>query len=199
LREAGREASTTLFVSSQILCEFYSIVTNPRRVSKPRSAADAVAAISGLLGFLHVLPVPARAVDVRLDLLRRHPVTGGDVFDLQIVATMQANGIQRIYTFNTADFAAFSDSSSQCRSPAHPDQYLVARRRQATAQPVKSIAAPGRPAPQVENDPAPCFHLLAPRRRFHETLTGLARMEFMRQKSKLSSDVKPQHVESGRR
>jgi predicted nucleic acid-binding protein len=29
LREAGREASTTLFVSSQILCEFYSIVTNP--------------------------------------------------------------------------------------------------------------------------------------------------------------------------
>jgi predicted nucleic acid-binding protein len=94
--EAAREASTTLFVNSQILCEFYSVVTNPRRVSKPRSAADAVAAISGLLGFLHVLPVPARAVDVWLDLLRRHPVTGGDVFDLQIVATMQANGIQRI-------------------------------------------------------------------------------------------------------
>jgi predicted nucleic acid-binding protein len=161
LLEAGREASTTLFVTAQILCEFYSIVTNPRRVSKPRSAADAVAAISGLLGFLHVLPVPARAVD-GLDLLRRHPATGGDVFDLQIVATMQANGIQRIYTFNTADFAAFSDSSSQYRSPAHPDQYLVARRRQATAQPVKSIATPGRPAPQVENAPAPCFHLLAP-------------------------------------
>jgi predicted nucleic acid-binding protein len=92
--EAGREASTTLFVTAQILCEFYSIVTNPRRVSKPRSAADAVAAISGLLGFLDVLPVPARAVDVWLDLLRPHPVTGGDVFDLQIVATMQANGIQ---------------------------------------------------------------------------------------------------------
>ncbi len=50
-----------------------------------------------------------RAVDVWLDLLRRHPVTGGDVFDLQIVATMQANGIQRTYTFNTADFAAFSE------------------------------------------------------------------------------------------
>ncbi len=61
LLEAVREASTTLFVTSQILCEFYSVVTNPRRVSKPRSAADAVAAISGLLGFLHVLPVPARS------------------------------------------------------------------------------------------------------------------------------------------
>ena len=41
LLEAAREASTTLFVTSQILCEFYSVVTNPRRVSNPRSAADA--------------------------------------------------------------------------------------------------------------------------------------------------------------
>jgi predicted nucleic acid-binding protein len=84
-------------LSSQILCEFYSIVTNPRRVPKPRAAADAIAAISSLLAFLHVLPVPAPAVDGLLDLLRRHPVTGGDVFDLHIVATMQANGVERIY------------------------------------------------------------------------------------------------------
>jgi predicted nucleic acid-binding protein len=107
----AREASTTLFVTSQILCEFYSIVTNPRRVAKPRAAADALTAISGLLAFLHVLPVPTHTVDRLLDLLRRHPVTGGDVFDLQIVATMQANGIDRMYTFNTADFEAFSELS----------------------------------------------------------------------------------------
>jgi predicted nucleic acid-binding protein len=46
-----------------------------------------------------------------LDLLRRHPVTGGDVFDLQIVATMQANGVERIYTFNADDFAVFPELS----------------------------------------------------------------------------------------
>ena len=67
--------------------------------------------MSGLLAFLHVLPAPAQAVDGLLDLLRRHPVTGGDAFDLQIAATMQANGVQRIYTFNTADFGAFSELS----------------------------------------------------------------------------------------
>ena len=111
LLEAAREDSTTLFVTSQILCEFYSIVTNPRRVSKPRGAAEALTAISGLLAFLHVLPVPAHTVDRLLDLLRRRPVTGGDVFDLQIVATMQANGVGRIYTFNTADFEVFSELS----------------------------------------------------------------------------------------
>jgi len=84
-------------------------VTNARRVSNPRSPEDALRAISGLLTFLHVLPIPARAVEGWLDLLRRRPVTGGDIFDLQIVATMQANGIQRIYTFNSDDFEAFSE------------------------------------------------------------------------------------------
>jgi predicted nucleic acid-binding protein len=109
LLDAARDQSTTLFVTSQVLCEFYSIVTNSRRVPKPRSSDDAMRAISGLLVFLRVLPSPASVVEAWLDLLRRHPVTGGEVFDLQIVATMQANGIQRIYTFNASDFAVFPE------------------------------------------------------------------------------------------
>jgi predicted nucleic acid-binding protein len=80
-----------------------------RRVPKPRSSDDALRAIAGLLAFLHVLPIPARTVEGWLDLLRRHPVTGGSVFDLQIVATMQANGINRIYTFNSDDFTVFPE------------------------------------------------------------------------------------------
>jgi predicted nucleic acid-binding protein len=44
-----------------------------------------------------------------MQLLERRPVTGGDVFDLQIVATMQANGTERIYTFNADDFEVFSE------------------------------------------------------------------------------------------
>lgn len=111
LLEAARDGSTTLYVTSQILCEFYSIVTNARRVSKPRTSADAVSAISGLLAFLQVLPIPAQTVEGWLSLLRRRPVTGGDVFDLQIVAAMRANDVQRIYTFNTDDFEVFSEIS----------------------------------------------------------------------------------------
>ena len=111
LLEAARDGSTTLYVTSQILCEFYSIVTSARRVSKPRTSADAVSAISGLLAFLHVLPVPAHTVEGWISLLRRRPVIGGDVFDLQIVATMKANDVQRVYTFNTDDFEAFAEIS----------------------------------------------------------------------------------------
>jgi len=58
---------------------------------------------------LYVLPSPARTVAGWMQLLQRRPVTGGDVFDLQIVATMQANGVQRIYTFNTDDFEVFPE------------------------------------------------------------------------------------------
>jgi len=109
LLESARDRSATLYVTSQIICEFYSIVTNSRRVPKPRSPAETITAISGLLAFLRVLPVPAYMVEGLVGLLRRHPVSGGEIFDLQIVATMKANGIQRIYTFNTDDFEAFSE------------------------------------------------------------------------------------------
>jgi len=107
LLDAARSGATTLYVTSQVLCEFYAIVTNARRVLKPRSSADAVAAITDLLSFLHVLPIPARTVEGWLDLLRGRPVTGGGVFDLQIAAARLANDVHRIYTFNTDDFIPF--------------------------------------------------------------------------------------------
>ena len=111
LLEAARNPSIALYVTSQILCEFYSLITNPRRVAVASSPTEALRIISAIMALpgLHVLPTPARAVVGWMELLQRHPVTGGDVFDLQIVATMQANGVQRIYTFNTGDFEVFSE------------------------------------------------------------------------------------------
>jgi predicted nucleic acid-binding protein len=111
LLDAAGDPSITLYVTSQILCEFYSLITNPRRVARASSSTEALNIISAMLALpgLYVLPTPARAVAAWMQLLQRRPVTGGDVFDLQIVATMQANGIQRIYTFNRGDFEVFSE------------------------------------------------------------------------------------------
>ncbi len=111
LLEAARDPAARLYVTSQVLCEFYSVVTNPRRVAAARSpdeALDALAAFLNLPG-IRVLSTPARAVAGWMRLLRRRPVIGGDVFDLQLVATMQVSNIHRIYTFNTEDFAVFSE------------------------------------------------------------------------------------------
>jgi predicted nucleic acid-binding protein len=84
-------------------------VTNPRRVATVHSGAEAIQVIAELLSFLHVLPIPARAVEWWLDMLRSRPVTGGAVFDLQIASSMVANGVNRIYTFNIDDFKHFAE------------------------------------------------------------------------------------------
>jgi predicted nucleic acid-binding protein len=39
--EAARHASITLYDTSQILCEFYSVITNPRRVAAASSPTEA--------------------------------------------------------------------------------------------------------------------------------------------------------------
>lgn len=111
LLEAGRDPSTTLYVTSQILCEFYSVITNPRRVAFASSPTEALRIISALLALpgVRVLPTPTGAVERLMKLLERHPVAGGDVFDLQLVATMQSNNVFRIYTFNAEDFEVFPE------------------------------------------------------------------------------------------
>ena len=122
LPDAASDSSATLYVTSQILCELYSLIANPRRVAVASSSTEALKVISSLLALpgLYVLPTPARAVAGWMQLLQRHPVTGGDVFDLQIVATMQANEIQRIYTFNGTDFKVLNYYLSAC--PPYPRQ-----------------------------------------------------------------------------
>jgi predicted nucleic acid-binding protein len=113
LLDAARDPSITLYVTSQILCEFYSVITNPRRFAAASSSIEALRIISAMLALpgLHVLPTPARAVVGWMELLRRHPVIGAEVFNLQIVATMQANNIERIYTFNIDDFELLPELS----------------------------------------------------------------------------------------
>jgi len=104
LLDGARDDPATLYVTSQILCEFYSVVTNPRRVTQtpckrlPGSSRSCTCCRS-----------PPGAVEGWMDLLRLRPVTGADIFDLQLVATMLANDVSRIYTFNGSDFAAFSE------------------------------------------------------------------------------------------
>jgi toxin-antitoxin system PIN domain toxin len=111
LLQSARDSGTVLFLTSQVLCEFYSIATNPRRIAVPYSPSEALDAIEALLAMpgIRLLATTAGAVDGWMALLRRHPVTGGDVFDLQIVGTMLANNVQRIYTYNTKDFAVFPE------------------------------------------------------------------------------------------
>ena len=108
LDRAGR-GDVKLCLTSQVLAEFFAIVTNPKRVSDPRTPDEAVLAIEAVLALpgAITLAVPPLVASRWLEMLRQHPVRGGAVFDLQLIATMAANGVERICTFNRADFEGF--------------------------------------------------------------------------------------------
>jgi predicted nucleic acid-binding protein len=112
------ESARKLCVSSQVFAEFYSVVTNPRRVTVPFAPAEARAFIGAVLPRFDVLPVTAAVVVCWADLAEKHRVTGADVFDLQLVATMLENGVRRIYTYNRRDFEPFANLEVLTPNPA---------------------------------------------------------------------------------
>jgi predicted nucleic acid-binding protein len=92
LLQAARSPATVLFLTSQILCEFYSIVTNRRRIAVPYSPAEALEAISALL----VLPGHTRAA---------HTCTGRGELD-GLVAPSTCNWWQRVRFADCGDDAS---------------------------------------------------------------------------------------------
>jgi uncharacterized protein len=109
LLEQTQEEAAGLCASSQVLAEFYSIITNPRRVTSPFTSAEALREIEKVCAApgTILVPLPVDVVERWVTLLRRHPITRERIFDVQLVATMLANGISKIYTFNVKDFRPF--------------------------------------------------------------------------------------------
>jgi hypothetical protein len=84
------------FVSPpQNLAEFYATVTNPRRVTQPKTPTEALDAIDGFLGLpgLVLLQPPPDWIVRWVHLLRLFPAKGPNAFDALLVATMQGNGV----------------------------------------------------------------------------------------------------------
>lgn len=103
---------TALAVTPQILMEFYAIITDPRRVTAPRSGEEARAELEKYIYSPRIVTLhPTHDVLTQvLVLLESHPqVTRQTIFDLFIVATMLGNQVSRIYTFNTQDFIGFDE------------------------------------------------------------------------------------------
>jgi predicted nucleic acid-binding protein len=91
--------------------EFFAVITSPRRVTTPRSPEEARAEVEKYARAANILKMypDSTALEQTLDLMQQHPqVTRQDIFDLFLVATMMANGVTRIYTFNQQHFTRFA-------------------------------------------------------------------------------------------
>lgn len=109
LRDQAIEGAITVCLTPQILWEFYSVVTSPRRVERPLAPDRALREMQAYaqaerITFIFPRPSTYRLV---LDWLPRRRVTGRRIFDLYLVATMAENGVSMVYTENVDDFRGF--------------------------------------------------------------------------------------------
>ena len=106
--EASMDGRVPGVLVPQVLLEFFAIVTNPKRVTKPLDSFRAWQQVTALRSSMPLLH-PGQQVLTELDRLvnARRP-TGGRIFDTNLVAQMYAHGVTRICTYNVPDFAAFT-------------------------------------------------------------------------------------------
>jgi len=87
------------------------VVTNRHRVDEPLTVPEAIDQIRKYYRakrLVKIYPGPT-IIERMLALLETHPVSGRDIHDLHLIATMLENGVTKVYTFNTKDFTPFSE------------------------------------------------------------------------------------------
>ncbi len=104
----GLNGEIPLCVSPQIFLEFFSTVTNPTRFDPPRRPEEAIQEIRKYLLSSLLLIFPTEdTLERLLGLAEKHMVKAQEMFDLQLIATMLSNGVDRIYTYNVEHFKPF--------------------------------------------------------------------------------------------
>ena len=96
-------------IAPQILYEFYSIVTNPRRFAPalpPEKACEICRTMQESPELVKILPSPNAVMEV-FNLAEEHGVEGAGVLDCVLAATAKENGVEVIYTQNLVDFERF--------------------------------------------------------------------------------------------
>jgi toxin-antitoxin system PIN domain toxin len=110
-RERGRGGEFVPCITPQILFEFYAVITDPRRVHQPLTAAQAASEMAQYFDDPKIRKIhPGEEIGaVVLSLIRKYTVVRQDIFDVVIVATMIVNGIPKICSYDTAQFSRFRE------------------------------------------------------------------------------------------
>jgi len=111
LLEKGLVGEVKLCVCPQVLLEFFSVVTNPRRVTSPINSEEATEEINRYLRAKNILKIYPKddILDITVELLKKYGAKENEIFDLQLAATMLSNNVTRLYTYNQGDFSKFKE------------------------------------------------------------------------------------------
>ncbi len=111
LRDEALKANIQACVCPQVLVEFFAVITNPKRVKNPLPPQKAREEVEKYLNATSILKIyPSTDILERIvALLKKYEIKEAQIFDLQLVATMLANGVTVVYTYNQSDFARFKE------------------------------------------------------------------------------------------
>ncbi len=92
-------------VSPQVLLEYVSIITNPKRVANAITAAEAWEDVDEFLAAFSLITPGPDHVERIVPLAKDLGIKGPEVFDLAIAATMLGAGVGTVYTYDSTVFS----------------------------------------------------------------------------------------------
>ena len=110
------DEETTFCIAPQVLSEYFSVVTNPRRVTAPIEAELALSVIEYILDApgIYLLEPPGDLVRQWVKVARKRSLSKGEVFDAQLAVIMLANNVRTIYTYDVKGFSRFEGLNVRC-------------------------------------------------------------------------------------
>jgi predicted nucleic acid-binding protein len=101
--------AATACISPQVCREFLSVMTRAPVEGRAFSPDEALEVLDGWLGDCALMEETGDVLRELLGLVARFGVKGKQVHDANVVATMGANRITRLATFNPSDFRRYED------------------------------------------------------------------------------------------
>jgi predicted nucleic acid-binding protein len=105
LRMAAARGEIEAFVTTQILLEYVSVVTNPKRTASPIGSAAAWIEVNRFMTAFPVLSPTSDDIREVGRLAESLNVSGPNIFDLSIAATALRAEVSIIYTYDDATFS----------------------------------------------------------------------------------------------
>lgn len=104
---AVRAFATEAVLAPQCLYELWATATRPAPSGLGFTAEQTARLIRELRRSLRLLPDPPALLDLWLELVSAHDITGKRTHDARLVAFMRGHGLTRLATFNIDDFRAY--------------------------------------------------------------------------------------------
>jgi predicted nucleic acid-binding protein len=106
--EAAQQSATEIFVSTQVLREYLAASTRLNAQGSGQPLTDILANLQTFQTDFRVVEDDVRVFNVLVTLFQNFNFAGRQVYDGNIVATMQVYGITHLLTHNVADFTRFA-------------------------------------------------------------------------------------------